>query len=743
MRRSTLSLLAALTVAACSDRLPQGNPVNTLPTVTITAPANNSSFTAGTNVTFTGTASDVQDGNLTASIAWTSNPDGALGTGGTLSSSTLSVGTHTITASVTDTHGASGSAAISITINAPNTPPTVTITVPANNSSFTAGTNVTFTGTASDTQDGDLTSSLAWASSIDGALGTGGSVSSSTLSVGTHTITASVTDTHGASGSAAISITINAPPPPSGCTTPTPPGFNKTWSGATSIEWSDASNWSPAGVPVSTDNVFICTSASHQPTLAANATINDLLIENGATLTIATGHTLVSTGNVSSGQTAGAGTLSMSGSSKTVAGTVANLSITGTVTTLGALTITANLSITAGALTLGGQQITVGGNLSRTSTGLLVMTNASDLLVVGGTAFFQTANSEGTLTAGELRVAGNFTVDVGDRPFAATGSHRTVLNGSAPQTLKTVNTGPAANRFFDLDITNTAGLEITHNSHVTDDLALLSAITVSGAGVVTVMDQLTTVVGSNMTLAGVRIGGASGTTGVQGSFSPGTTSFFGSSQPIKAGLAYQSVTIEPTGSAQLVGTSAFSGNLSITGGLTLGGHALTVGGNLQRTGANGVLTMTNASDLLVVGGTAFFQTANSEGMLTAGELRVAGNFTVSTGDRPFAATGSHRTVLNGSAPQTLQIVNTGPAANRFFDLDITNTAGVSITTANAHVSHDLNLIGQLTVPSTTTLTIVNTLFLRSTAVLNNSGTINEGSCVKEAGATVNGTDPCS
>jgi hypothetical protein len=102
--------------AACT-----GPPSNTAPTVTITAPANNSSFTSGTSVTFSGTASDTQDGNLTANLVWTSNlQQGTIGNGGSFSTSTLSVGSHTITASVTDSGGLSGNASRQITITTPS-----------------------------------------------------------------------------------------------------------------------------------------------------------------------------------------------------------------------------------------------------------------------------------------------------------------------------------------------------------------------------------------------------------------------------------------------------------------------------------------------------------------------------------------------------------------------------------------------------------------------------------------------
>jgi hypothetical protein len=72
------------------------------------------------------------------------------------------------------------------------------------------GTNVTFTGSASDAEDGALTSKLVWRSNLDDQIGTGGSFSTSTLTVGAHTITASATDAGGLTGSATIAVTVTA-----------------------------------------------------------------------------------------------------------------------------------------------------------------------------------------------------------------------------------------------------------------------------------------------------------------------------------------------------------------------------------------------------------------------------------------------------------------------------------------------------------------------------------------------------
>lgn len=88
-----------------------------------------------------------------------------------------------------------------------NTAPVVSITSPAANATFTQGTVISFVGSASDTQDGSLTSRINWTSSLDGPIGTGGSVSRS-LSAGTHLITASVTDAGGLTTSAQMTVTV-------------------------------------------------------------------------------------------------------------------------------------------------------------------------------------------------------------------------------------------------------------------------------------------------------------------------------------------------------------------------------------------------------------------------------------------------------------------------------------------------------------------------------------------------------
>ncbi|MGC6426907.1 MAG: sulfatase-like hydrolase/transferase [Akkermansiaceae bacterium] len=184
---------------------------NTDPVVTITTPADDSNVLPEASVTLTGTVTDSEDGDLSSSITWSSNIDGILGFGASITTSSLSNGVHTITASATDSGSASGSDTISLDVSTPNNfPPTVTITAPANASTVTTGTPTVFTATGSDTEDGDVSSSIVWTSNQSGVLGTGGSISVSNLAVGPHTITATASDSEGLSGNATLSVNVNA-----------------------------------------------------------------------------------------------------------------------------------------------------------------------------------------------------------------------------------------------------------------------------------------------------------------------------------------------------------------------------------------------------------------------------------------------------------------------------------------------------------------------------------------------------
>lgn len=186
----------------------------TPPNVTILSPPNDVDYAVGTAVAFSGEAIDAKDGDLSANLEWTSSLDGPLGSGASFTNAALSPGTHTITASATDSDGLTGSASVIIRI-VDDSPPVVNILSPSDGAHFIPGQPITFSGTASDTVDGNLTSSLTWYSSISGQIGSGGSFTRSNLPAGPHTITARVTDSDNLTGVDQIVIyidEINTPP---------------------------------------------------------------------------------------------------------------------------------------------------------------------------------------------------------------------------------------------------------------------------------------------------------------------------------------------------------------------------------------------------------------------------------------------------------------------------------------------------------------------------------------------------
>jgi hypothetical protein len=185
---------------------------NSAPSVSISSPGSNASFAEGSSVSFAGSASDKEDGTLNSKMVWSSNRDGQIGTGASFSR-VLSVGTHTVTAAVTDSGGQTSSRQVSVVVNSTepaNSTPSVSISAPSNNTSVAYGTALTFSGAASDAEDGNLTSKLVWSSNLDGPLGMGGSVTR-TLTIGTHAVKATVSDSDGASSSRQLTVYVIAP----------------------------------------------------------------------------------------------------------------------------------------------------------------------------------------------------------------------------------------------------------------------------------------------------------------------------------------------------------------------------------------------------------------------------------------------------------------------------------------------------------------------------------------------------
>ncbi len=182
----------------------------------------------------------------------------------------------------------------------------------------------------------------------------------------------------------------------------------RTWTGATSTDWTVASNWSPPIVPVATDSVVI-PAVNNQPSVATTVAIRHLTLTGGAVLT--------NTGEISVG-----GSLDASGGSIADSGIVA---LTGSGNLAG--TIGGTLILSGGMHVLTGN-VTMNGNFATAATGTLVMNNALDSLFVVGQATFAGGAEAGMLTNGVLVLFQGIAV-AGAGQFSASANHLTYLVG--------------------------------------------------------------------------------------------------------------------------------------------------------------------------------------------------------------------------------------------------------------------------------------------------------------------------
>jgi len=250
------------------------------PEVTIISPLTGSNFTESESIAFSGTALDIDDGDISSLLEWTSDLGGLIGTGGSFTNSSLSIGTHAITANVTDTNGSSDSKQMQVTITV-NTDPEITIISPANGTAFSVGESILFNATANDLEDGSISSLLEWTSDLGGLIGTGGSFTNSSLSIGTHAITANVTDSGNKNDVEQISIIIEI-------NFPCSPPVSGDWI-ITSSCFLSLSNSAPANVIIQNNSVL---EIPNETTLDIDFANFNLTIESGSGVLVRSGGTI-------------------------------------------------------------------------------------------------------------------------------------------------------------------------------------------------------------------------------------------------------------------------------------------------------------------------------------------------------------------------------------------------------------------------------------------------------------------
>jgi PKD repeat protein len=175
-----------------------GAPLNQAPVATFTQ------VVTDLGVELDASGSTDADGTV-ASYAWDLG-DGELATGATASHTYATEGTYTVTLTVTDDDGATGTVQQDVVVTAPppNQAPVAVFTLAAD------GLGVTVDGSGSTDADGTL-ASYAW-SFGDAGTATGATASHTYAAAGTYTVTLTVTDDDGATGSTEQQVTATAPP---------------------------------------------------------------------------------------------------------------------------------------------------------------------------------------------------------------------------------------------------------------------------------------------------------------------------------------------------------------------------------------------------------------------------------------------------------------------------------------------------------------------------------------------------
>jgi hypothetical protein len=217
-----------------------------------------------------------------------------------------------------------------------------------------------------------------------------------------------------------------------------------------------------------------------------------------------------------------------------------------------------------------------------------------------------------------------------------------------------------------------------------------------------------------------------------------------------------------------------NGDLEVANGgrLLMGRQEVRVEGSL-RTLDTGTIVMDTEGQRLAVTGDATFgvgasTVVNSGALFSAGVFELMGNLTERLAH--YRPSGTHLTRFVGSGPQLATMdcwysdcgraaAGTAPG---FASVEVSNPTGVTFQGRRIPVSGDItvlgdavatfsewmdiagsvDVVGSLTVTTGVEITIANTLFLRASGVLTNEGTMTAGTCQREDGHTISGTDPC-
>jgi hypothetical protein len=588
-----------------------------------------------------------------------------------------------------------------------------TMTVTVSDTTSSAGTYTVPMLYYTDTRTGSSTGSFTL---------TGGLVSGSPLSVSANTTVPAALTSSAVSGAGSASLSFTITPggtaPSSGdilklniylndgfsligtvSYTYTASGYI-VWDGSSGTGWDTAANWSGNAVPDSSSLVYI-PNVTPLPVISSGiaAVVQSVTIQNGGSLTIASGGTLTGT----TMEIATGGSCSAAGTATFSAVTIAtggSYTLTGI---LNAVTITVNGS---GTLLASGGTVQFTGTSSWTcaqpvnspvGTFSIVsgtLTPASDIFVSG------TWTNSGTFVPGTHKVT--FTGSTGSITAGGTSFYNLVVNSAGTVTAST----PVA-----------AGGTLTVTSGTLAIPGTTDALSVTGiiscSGTISLIASATITASSGGTLAAVTQSGSSAVATISAGGATTVTSCtndvgltVSGSGTVTLGsgtLSSGSLTIGSGSAASLSGNLSVSGSVSNGGTLNAGSYTISVGGSWANTGTfnqgTGSVVFTGTAAAAVTGTNTFYNfTYDGSAAGASKTISFAAGVTQTVAGK-FLITGSssYRVVLTSNAPATRWTLSV-PASSAHVAVSY---ATVSYATSVNDISAYTDYSGEGTVNTTT------------------------------------------
>lgn len=467
---------------------------------------------------------------------------------------------------------------------------------------------------------------------------------------------------------------------------------NYTSSGSGPSDWTNASTWTPNGVPTTSDNVTI--SAGHTVTInSAGSRCKNLTV--AGTISFLSNVSLDVSGlYVLSGTELGTGRIVLTGNG--------NLNVTGTTSQNLAYAFNANITILAGSvINKGNTNCSIAANKTVTNLGTLTMigmTTTTGSVYINGTNAILTVKFTGFMTGRTFDASAsgntvNLQYQTGTVPITTSGYYNLTIAGTVAGA-KTLSANTIVANNLTINATNTLnsnGFDLTVGGNWTNNGTFTPGtrtVTFNGTGAqaitrtggetfydVVFSNAGTKTLGSNMTVnndltinagtldvsaSNFTVNVARNWTNNGGTFNPrtGTVNFTGAAQTItkSTGETFNNLVLGGNNTKTLGGPITTNANITINGGVTLdvsaSNYDVTVKGNWINNGTfnaqngtvtfNGTSTQTlSNSSPITFSGLTINNTAGvslSTGTYTLTRVLTLSNGTFSTGGRPFTMT---------------------------------------------------------------------------------------------------------